>query len=83
MQKSEVTVAWPTLAECDRAKEVFAYFLRLYASHPDMSRETVASCTIAKVWQAGRIYQQAQDATDTHADAALLYDSIVKGGAGL
>lgn len=84
MQTSKAVIV-PSLSvfECDRAKEAFISALRRYASYPDMSRETVLACAIDLVWKAGRLYQQAEDATDNYADTARLYDSIARGGAGL
>lgn len=84
MQTSKaVGTAWPTVTECSRAKEVFAHFLRRYANCPGMSREKIIACAIDQVWRAGCIYQQAKDTTENHADAVRLYESIVRGGAGL
>lgn len=84
MQTSKaVSVSSTTIGEIDRATDAFAYFLQLYAGYPGMKRETVLKCALAKVWSAARIYQKATDATGNYADAIRLYDSIVKGGAGL
>ncbi|HIX18591.1 MAG TPA: hypothetical protein H9860_09785 [Candidatus Gemmiger faecavium] len=78
-----VTVPHPSVAQVIRAKEVFAYALRMHASYPGESKRVVIANALAAVWTAGRLYQKAEGSTDNHADAIRLYDSIAIGGAGL
>lgn len=84
MQTSKVPfVPTASVWECMRAKEVFAHFLRRYASCPNMRREQIIACALIKVWKTGRLYQQAEDAAGSPKESAHLYNSIVRGGAGL
>lgn len=78
-----VTIPHASVAQCIRANQAFAYALRLYASCPDESREAIINNAIAYVWTAGRLYQKSESVTANKTDAIRLYDSIVRGGAGL
>lgn len=78
-----VTMPHASVLQCIRAKEAFAYALRLYDSCPGESREVIIDNAIAYVWTAGRLYQKAESVTANNVDAIRLYDSVVRGGARL